>query len=518
MKFDFKNSKFLFFLPLFFTMTYVLILYNHNFSMNGSEYEFFFSEALCMALMYMGLEIIFYLLLFKFISNKHLLALLEIAFVFLASKSIIGRIVFCIIVVLAIVIKKQNPKIKSFCEIVCILLFLMTFFLFGFNTILATYRAISFASRNHHYTETYNAKVDENKESPNIYWIHMDGMPSLDFIRKYYKRDIDIYQEELEEKNLMINSDAFFRGGHHTLVAINALYNPNYYDHFLGSYLDEFEKCDKTNCATKESISFKDVTYARYNNEFFKSFKEKGYTTIGIEEFNQYTSMDMDIIYDIWNTENDSKIKYFENHYNKETLYKYILKIHRQRFTGEKYHNTLAEKEMDLTFNDPNYPWIQKTKILQMRAIMTALEDSYKKNENPKLYFIDNTILHLRWDYDENGQFLRMNNNSLDDFDDTYIYTLKLLNEMVDYIQEKDPTGVIVIQGDHGIHCLAGSIMKPYFHVGDKELSKMRNSTISAIYIPEQYKNGEEEVLNNPLNISRYLVNNFVGENYEYLK
>ena len=41
---------------------------------------------------------------------------------------------------------------------------------------------------------------------------------------------------------------------------------------------------------------------------------------------------------------------------------------------------------------------------------------------------------------------------------------------------------------------------------------------INAYYIPEQYKNGEEEYLNNPLNISRYIINNYVGDNYSYVK
>ena len=41
---------------------------------------------------------------------------------------------------------------------------------------------------------------------------------------------------------------------------------------------------------------------------------------------------------------------------------------------------------------------------------------------------------------------------------------------------------------------------------------------MSAIYIPDKFKNGDEEYLNNPLNISRYLVNNYVGNNnYDYL-
>lgn len=41
---------------------------------------------------------------------------------------------------------------------------------------------------------------------------------------------------------------------------------------------------------------------------------------------------------------------------------------------------------------------------------------------------------------------------------------------------------------------------------------------MSAIRVPEKYQTGEEHyAMENPLNISRYLVNSFVGRNYEYL-
>ena len=39
----------------------------------------------------------------------------------------------------------------------------------------------------------------------------------------------------------------------------------------------------------------------------------------------------------------------------------------------------------------------------------------------------------------------------------------------------------------------------------DKEVLDIRNSTITAISIPDEFKNGDEDYLNNPLNISRYL-------------
>ena len=80
-----------------------------------------------------------------------------------------------------------------------------------------------------------------------------------------------------------------------------------------------------------------------------------------------------------------------------------------------------------------------------------------------------------------------------------------------------DEDAVIIVQGDHGLHTVEDKYMLKIFSKDMKDVQEIRNSVISAFYIPEKYKNGDEVYLNNPLNISRYIVNNYVGENYEYL-
>ena len=93
-------------------------------------------------------------------------------------------------------------------------------------------------------------------------------------------------------------------------------------------------------------------------------------------------------------------------------------------------------------------------------------------------------------------------------------FRICLLN--FNYIKETDNDSIIIIQGDHGIHSIRDSIIKDYYKVEGKGLLEIRNSTISAIYLPEKYR-VNTEYLDNPLNISRYLVNSFVGDNYKYL-
>ena len=88
---------------------------------------------------------------------------------------------------------------------------------------------------------------------------------------------------------------------------------------------------------------------------------------------------------------------------------------------------------------------------------------------------------------------------------------------MLNFIKHNDKNAVIVIQGDHGIHSFEDEYIMKELDINRKELQEIRNSVMNAVYVPKEYRNGDEKVLENPLNISRYLVNNFVGTNYEYI-
>lgn len=76
---------------------------------------------------------------------------------------------------------------------------------------------------------------------------------------------------------------------------------------------------------------------------------------------------------------------------------------------------------------------------------------------------------------------------------------------------------MIVLQADHGLHGTGEGLIKETFGE-DAIAAELWNQVFSAVRVPEQYQNGEERyAYENPLNISRYLVNRFIGRNYEYL-
>ena len=80
-----------------------------------------------------------------------------------------------------------------------------------------------------------------------------------------------------------------------------------------------------------------------------------------------------------------------------------------------------------------------------------------------------------------------------------------------------DSDAIIVVQGDHGIHTIKNNIIMDTLDADIYGVQEIRNSVINAVYVPEKYRNGDEKYLGNPLNISRYIVNNFVGDNHKYI-
>ena len=96
-----------------------------------------------------------------------------------------------------------------------------------------------------------------------------------------------------------------------------------------------------------------------------------------------------------------------------------------------------------------------------------------------------------------------------------HAYSINIVLNAIDLILEQDPNAVIVIQSDHGLHIPDTQEFLQEQGFSDEELFLLINSTMSAVRIPEQY-GGLGEPLD-PRNISRELVNRFVGPNYQLL-
>lgn len=514
------NEKILFCLPFLLIFIFYLKMFNFQFNINGGEYEFMFYEVVLLTIIVSIFPLVLYFFLSKFIKNKRLIFILLVVYAFVARNvNIVSITFFIVLVVLSIFYRKERFGIEITIEIFSTIISLTIIFLAVTTIASSIYKGITFTSRLSHYNGHKKIVVDKEKPSPNIYWFHMDGMPNTDLIKKYYNEDLTEFKDSLNELGFVNNEDASFRGGHHTLTALPSLFDPDYYDNYLKDYLKEYDKCTLKNCKTKDVPTFKDLNYRRIDNELLSGLKKKGYTTIGILEYNQYTSLKTDYVYDIYENKK-CEVGYFKGHKNSDDIYKDIVKIHfnyilkyREVYIMEDYK---PDKYISCGKDFSKYPNINK--VDQLKETLTALNNSKNKGNNPKFYFIDNVLMHRHWSYDKEGNFIRDENTDLEDYDDCYIYTTKVLLEFINYINENDPNSIIIIQGDHGIHVLEEDILKDTFNIDEKEVLNIRNSTISLIYIPEEYRDEDEQYLDNPLNISRYLINNYVGDNYEYIK
>lgn len=384
-----------------------------------------------------------------------------------------------------------------------------------------------------YYDEKYEATVEDNTLTPNIYWIHTDAMMSFDGVQKYFKFNNIEFKEYLKTENFQINENAFLVAGHKTQNALAALYNPDYYDNFLKEYLYELEEVHLGNkISTPYNISTKELAYKRINSELLTSLKEKNYTTVAISKFNNYSSLNTDVFYDFYNyslghwhfTETEELRKIAQKSIDKiEISYRLNQIKEGLAYTiFSSYTNTIIPYEYELLdyniLNTSDYPTINDTKYWQIKAILKSLEDS-KKIETNKFVFIDYDLNHTQLSFDGIGNVLEpydyMNINR---YIENYIYSYRLLMEMINYIKANDSEAIIVVQSDHGLHTFEDEFLQTYFGITIQEVREIRNSVMNAIYVPEKYQNGDEKYLSNPLNISRYLINNYVGKNYEYLK
>jgi len=147
----------------------------------------------------------------------------------------------------------------------------------------------------------------------------------------------------------------------------------------------------------------------------------------------------------------------------------------------------------------------------QSQRIYRALIDS-SGNQDPKFTLILFNHTHpsgLYWWADLKDDDMGYS----DIYPYAYAYALEIMLNAIDLILSINPNAVIVLQADHGIH--TASMQEEMYNRGRTvdELLELFNSVFSAVRIPEQY--GGLDAPLDPRNISRVLINRFIGENYE---
>lgn len=389
-------------------------------------------------------------------------------------------------------------------------------FLYNFGS--AAIRSIQSLNRR---MEMYQPKtsfaVDADLAHPDIYWFHMDGMMGFDMIETLFNDDQIGLISELADRGFLINEDAKLDVGW-TTFAIPALTSPSVYDGYINDYIEKMPML--IDMERKEEIGDeKDYIFEVYPYlELFNSMIQSGYNASyivfdlgrGIEKHSP------DLLF-----ENTFGTEYHVNFLQMLDNYTILTLLHRQiqnainekmelsSEVGDLYSQIFEYVNSESNFRFSiwdHYDW----------TLANYFEKSLKI-ESPKIVYLQNLIPHFPFKYDDNGidQGTKTVYN-MNMYMPQHRYAAKILIGMIDRVIEEKQDAIIIIQGDHGVH--GANRIKELEHQGysREDILAMNFSTISAVRIPEKYGTLTEPL--DPLDITRYLVNHFVGKgNYDYL-
>ena len=332
--------------------------------------------------------------------------------------------------------------------------------------------------------------VDPTLPDPDIYWLHLDGMMSLGTVECFWGESQEQLRKELADRGFVIYEDAQLNAGY-TSAALPALLSPMFYDSFLGTRLDEVKmelRDSRTSTLheelTKAGLSFYDDIVPHY--ELFSALIAAGY---------------------------EIEVRDTLVHGNIPSTF-YHLTIERSYVPEQDRWNEVILSAGDLprllTLTTPlNIPSavVPTTTVVRQPSI---------DSESSARFVFDamyDTHISRVWEHDPNLTHHDFKNI------DAYPLAYKQISEnmliLIDTVLEENPNAVIVLQSDHGFH-----INDTQQHLLDQGVPlemvlELSLSVFSAVRIPSQYGELTEPIA--PLNISRELVNRFVGENYELL-
>ncbi|GHT70782.1 hypothetical protein FACS1894110_22830 [Spirochaetia bacterium] len=421
-------------------------------------------------------------------------------------------------------------KKKEFYEIIAV--FESVIFLLNF--IPATFSMVTSKTINYFDPDfANNFIVDVNSPSPNIYWFFMDGMLGFKAMEEIFGDPQLKFELKLTERGFLVNRDAQFEIGHMTMRSIPALMSPHYYD---ATMMPLLAIADLQNYESLlNSLNGLDTVTARLNNELIFAFNAKGYQTNTIAlNFGRYF---YPITTHFYFAEQELKSRSpdaFESglkFMQIEDLFELVSKTAIPSVLINQYIYPIllksARNQLELTkipmhsidrylIYGNAYP---RGAVRDDTWHIDALAEIFSQPE-PHITIIHDLKAHVPFILKEDG--ISYTDRTEKEVNNPYNYppqhrfTREVIVHIVDLIIENDPGAIIVIQADHGLHNeLTRAQMLADGGTADT-VRLMQNNTMSAVRIPEKW--GGLEAPLDPLNITRVLVNRYVGPNYELLE
>jgi len=393
--------------------------------------------------------------------------------------------------------------------------------------------------------------VDTNLPRPNVYWLHMDGLMGFDAVERYFNDPQTELENELAQRGFVVNRSARLEAGG-THLAVAPMTSPTFYDSYLA---DEFAKVAKLISSPRHNSIHAAMAakgFSLYDiypqTEILKAFSDAGYINIGTPNRVQFPMLvNIGIVgTDVTDFALYNRLINFRNHiFIKLIVDASALSIFKEK-TDEWINNIEVAENMQpipdyreavnkyLSGSDSDDHIEEMVRGLKYAASVQTPHFVYFANYMAHCLAINDTkigevdygeFIGRVFIYDENGNVYKkrlVDPHDVSLYFPQHKYALKEMMAQVDTIIENDPGAVIILQADHGIHGIGNGT--DYFDSGfmfDRGYSledqlNLNLQVFSAVRVPPQYGSLTHPL--DPLDISRWLVNHFVGEgNYKYL-
>ena len=429
---------------------------------------------------------------------------------------VMGWIIIFFLVILMFIstqFYKMRVIFKALAGIICLL------FLFNFFPASSANIRASQETRTSRPMKEFN--INKSLPTPNIYWFHMDGMLNFTDMEYFFNMPQEKLRQQLNERGFVINEDAKFNA-FNTMFGTSALLSPTFHDNYLGALLAEksgelhWERSEVLHDTfERDDISLVD-DIAPFH-ELFTAFLLSDYEVVLIANYDERVHVPLGHFYRLGGEDHINDAPYTANSILQLELEGHFLQSAHDLVTLLGYATPIPSW---LTFEikDSQFEWVSipeyneeidrltknSRNLPHERQLYRSLIDSFTI-EVPRLTYMATLFTHASsWDW-----------NRVDLYPTEHEYAGNVMITMIDMILEEDPAAIIVLQADHGFHTHKTQVRLLEDGFSEEEVAHLANSVMSAVRIPQQY-GGLAEPLH-PLNITRELVNRFVGQNYQLL-
>ncbi len=383
----------------------------------------------------------------------------------------------------------------------------------------------------------------ELAQQPNIYWFHCDSMLGFDSMERLYGDDQKEFTDALESRGFWLGRESTLMTNRYTEVCIPALMSPYYYDR-VQSWIYDPDYAEAlpinsdllSNPGARLTPSYTSDRNAREKNETVMAFNAAGYNTSTLSDLGIYFYPTVNQFYTgsrLLSPEiSMPEVLSLTNEIDRlRSLIDLLNRISPLKFSDEFLFNVLTsrgftaeeiEGRLDL-FEHLALDDASMHGLNGYNRLADCLTDVATLPE-PRFTVLFYYMAHSPFHYDEHGNF-----NPVDDYNPLlYPAQHKLaadtLIQYIDIILKSDPDAVIILQADHGIAAMGKEELYPLedalkaLHITEEDLPAVWNQVFSAVRLPKDKLTPQtQEILSDPRNISRYIINEYVGHNYEYI-